>query len=224
MTSEPRKQSHSYCVALLIFAVLMLLGFTLSADPSSIPGNPREQELELWGDISLNTTSLGALSSSDVRHRKLLIVGLRYGFRVAGNEHHSLFYTIDLIPVAIAFHSAGGENPESQMPIRSNIAGWGISPLGLKMHFRRGNALQPFLAFNGGFLHFQHAVPNPTGTRWNFTAAVGGGLRCLMGSRYAVDAGYMFHHMSNGRAPVENPSLNTNVFSFGLSYSLCGPH
>jgi Lipid A 3-O-deacylase (PagL) len=172
-----------------------------------------KKEFEVWTDISFDTTTIGSLTSADVSGRKLGIVGLRYSQQLNVRESLSVSYTLDVIPVAIAFSSQ--INSSTGVLIRDNVYGWGVSPIGFSFQFLPSNKLHPFLNMAGGFLYFEKPVPSPDGTRWNYTATAGGGIRFPI-SNFFFDAGYMFHHISNGKGQLQNPSLNTHIIYMGF--------
>jgi len=196
-------------ICVLAFLVVSVFGSCLMADTTA----DHNKHWELWGDISFNTTQLGALSAADVSGRKLLIAGLRYTHPLVQGQKWVMDYTLDLIPFALAFSSE--VNSTGSSFVRKNIYGWGASPIGFRFHFGNPHRIQPFFNINGGFLRFDQAVPAPTGTLWNFTASAGGGVRFRLDT-HAIDAGYLFHHISNGRKKLENPSLNTQMIYLGF--------
>lgn len=197
----------------LILPGLMLLFCMCSR--ADVP-EQHKQEIGIWSSFSFNTTSLGALTDEEVKGRKLLLIGFRYGRMIKQKETFSILYTFDVLPVAMAFHSSVQNAGADLIP--KNVYGFGVSPIGFTFRFRTARRMQPQFGCTGGFLHFQDPVPNPQGTNWNFTATGGGGLRFVLSHGRSIDAGYMFHHISNGRRPRENPSLNTNLVYFGFSF------
>lgn len=177
------------------------------------------REWGVWGGVSFHTLSLGGLSNSDVQGRHLVLGGIRYGRILAQGRNLSVSYTLDMIPVAIAFHSQSqAANASSPGYSRQNVYGFGASPIGFQFNFAPNSSIQPFIGLTGGFLYFQKPVPNPIGTHWNFTATANGGLEFFLANDRAITLGYLFHHLSNARPQKENPSLNTNVFYFGFSF------
>lgn len=196
----------------LIIACLMLLSCSFCR--AEVPGQSK-QEFALWSSVSFNTTTLGALTEEEVKGRQLFLLGVRYGRILKRTENFSLFYTVDAIPVALAFHSSVAKGAEL---ISKDVYGLGASPVGFNFRFRTTQQVQPEFGFTGGFLHFEEPVPNPQGTSWNFTATGGCGLRFALPHGRSIALGYMFHHISNGKHPRENPSLNTNLVYFGFAF------
>ncbi|PWT87426.1 MAG: hypothetical protein C5B54_12380 [Acidobacteria bacterium] len=182
-------------------AVIALLIFLFHCCPAL--ADTARKELEIWTDISFDTTSIGGLDAAEVHGRKLVIGALRYSRPLIAHQSWTMDYTLDVIPVAIAFSS------------EVNAYGWGASPIGFSFKLAQSNKVHPFFDISGGFLHFDQAFPSPAGTQWNFTATAGGGIRFQI-SKHFLDAGYMFHHISNGREQVQNPSLNTHVIFIGF--------
>jgi hypothetical protein len=205
---------------ILLFAAQFFPSSMLVADAlNHTQSHGTTNEFGIWGVVSFDTLSLGALSTSDIHGRKLILNGFRYGRSLVSARSYSLAYTLDIIPVAVAFHSqVQTRNTPSPAIMRENVYGFGVSPVGFKFNFRTNRAVQPFFALTGGFLHFQKPVPTPESTRWNFTASGGGGIQFFIANHRAMSLGYMLHHLSNGRQPKQNPSLNTQVFYFGFSF------
>jgi hypothetical protein len=200
-----------------MISCLILQSFTPFSFADSLA--PHKKEIGLWSSVSFNTTSLGSLSAEDVKGRKLLLAGFRYGRALKQSKNFSLFYTLDVIPLAVAFHSSVQNLSEEQPSITpKDVYGFGASPIGFTFCFGTNHKVQPQLGLTGGFLRFQQPVPTLEGTRWNFTASAGGGIRIVLSPTKALDLGYTFHHISNGRRPRENPSLNTNLVYFGFAF------
>src|SRR5437867_3694663 len=107
--------------AVSLLGVLILLGsFSFAGQFSSIQ-HDATQDVDLWGAVSLHTTSLGGLSQPDVRGRKLVLGGLRYSRALAGRGNFLIHYTFDIIPVALAFHSGVGNGSASSGAARKNV-------------------------------------------------------------------------------------------------------
>lgn len=87
----------------------------------------------------------------------------------------------------------------------------------LKYNFRTGNRLTPFLEGGGGVSYATLAVPE-TGTNFNFIAQGGGGFHLAISDRVTLDFRTIFHHLSNANISEQNPSLNSILFTLGISY------
>ena len=199
-------QAIMFCVCLQL-----ICGWAFADMPDQ-----HRSEMSIWSAVSIHTTALGALSKDQIEGRQLVLAGFRYAHELSEKNNFALFYTVDVIPLALAFDSIVQEHGTETL--RKNVYGFGASPIGFEFSFLTNRVVQPQLGVNGGFLHFADRVPTPVGTRWNFTATGTAGIRVILSHNRALDFGYMFHHISNGRSPAENPSLNTNVAYFGFTF------
>ncbi|HMS42969.1 MAG TPA: acyloxyacyl hydrolase, partial [Pyrinomonadaceae bacterium] len=89
---------------------------------------------------------------------------------------------------------------------------------GLQVNFRPRNKYQPFVGVSGGLLYFNKTTPNFVGTRFNFTADVGGGLEIKLKKKRALTIGYKYYHISNGDRGIENPGFDHNIFYIGYTF------
>src|SRR5262245_8635682 len=172
----------------------------------------RSNEFGIWGSVSFDaTTWIGY--TPDARFGN---VGLRYGRVLAASKTVALEWTVDAIPVAILSNS----RVFSVSPFivqRKSVYAWGISPIGLKVNFRRNKRVQPFGASTGGFLYFNEQVPVSGAARFNFTFDFQGGLQIVNGNQRSFMIGYKYNHFSNGhRAPI-NPGVDVQMVFFGFS-------
>ena len=86
------------------------------------------------------------------------------------------------------------------------------------MNFRPRKKLQPFVEGSGGLLYFNKRTPNFIGTRFTFTADVGGGVEFNLNDKRAVTLGYKYYHISNGGRGIENPGFDNNLFYIGYTF------
>jgi len=196
-------------ITLLLAAQLLLCDVAQS--------DPGQNQWTVWSAFSLHTIAMGSLTAAERHGRNLLLSGIRYGHLLKSTRSFSWFYTVDIIPVAVAFHTEV-RDPISNEITRANIYGFGGSPIGLKFDFRTRKKVQPFFDVAGGFLKFPTSVPAPQGSRWNFSAMAGAGIQFPFRNRNAIQFEYMFHHISNARRHEHNPSLNTGTLRLGLSF------
>lgn len=200
-------------------AFVLLLAFHLFPIRFLLAQRPKTpQEWGFWGAGAVYTLSAGGLSIPDVQGRNLILTACRYSRVLEQRRSLTVSYTLDIIPAAVALNSQAQPAGTSSDYAREDVYGFGACPLGFTFHFLTVRAVQPFIGLTGGFLRFQEPVPDPVSTRWNFTATAGGGLRLFVSDYQALTLGYMFHHLSNGRAPEQNPSLNTHMLYFGFSF------
>ncbi len=185
---------------------------------SSGAGENRRNEFGIWGGISFDApTWIGKTPDA-----KFGNIGLRYGRVLAANDNLAFSWTIDAVPVAVlsvdrfTFVPTGPGSFTVQRH-RDHTYGAGLSPIGLKLNFRRSQTLQPFASGTAGFLYFSKDVPVPGAKRFNFTFDFGGGIDIVRESRRAITVGYKYQHISNGdRSPI-NPGVDVQLIYVGYS-------
>ena|ERR1700678_3224869 len=205
--------------AFLILGALIFPATARAQTPPYPPGN----EFSVWGAIPLNTVHVFGITSDE----QIYTVGVRYGRTIYDKPSSSLEYTLDIVPVELVhqFTFAFCGIPSRLGLIcpsgRETVWGGGISPIGLKMNFRRQRKLQPFIGANGGFITSVRPVPVdvPGGTQYNYTFDAGGGLELFSENRrFSWKFGYRFQHISNAYRHNFNPGLDNNQFYIAYSF------
>ena len=205
-------------LTLSLFFLLLLVVPESAAQQSSGTGENRRNEFGIWGAISFDaTTWIGA--TPDARFWNM---GLRYGRVLAANDNLALSWTIDAVPVAVLSVKRftivpTGSGSFTVQQRRDHTYGAGLSPIGLKLNFRRAQRLQPFASGSGGFLYFSKNVPVPTAKRFNFTFDFGGGVQIVRDSGRAITIGYKYQHISNGNRSLSNPGVDVQMIYGGFS-------
>lgn len=203
---------------ILLTILLMTFGFTGLAQDDTETG---KNELTVWGGFSPTSTSSLIGRTPDTRFG---IVAFRYARRFNNNDTVNLKYTIDAVPIAVMnypdFRISGSITglPIQVQNVRETRRAFGIAPLGLQVNFRPRKKYQPFVGASGGLLYFNKTTPNFVGTRFNFTADVGGGLEIKLKDRRALTIGYKYYHISNGDRGIENPGYDNNLFYIGYTF------
>ncbi|MGC2638206.1 MAG: acyloxyacyl hydrolase [Acidobacteriaceae bacterium] len=104
---------------------------------------------------------------------------------------------------------------------RRIVSGAGFSPIGLRLLWRPGRRVEPYLEEKGGVLVFSRKVINANATYENFSLQSSTGVLVRTGSRFDLRVGlYSDLHMSNGFMVPTNPGLDVMNANFGLSYEL----
>jgi hypothetical protein len=193
-----------------------------AAPEANLRASSRAEE-EREGPTSFSASVAGAWAPASIfggvrdRPRRMLAVDLRLHKRIVARDTLALDYTVGLVPVELE----GGTVVEDPVlgERKRTVYGAGLDPVGLFARFGRGG-LCPFASFRGGIRIFETHVPNPRGTRFNFTAGFAAGLAQRVGSRAGVAVGVEFHHVSNGGLGSADPSLN--LFALRLSVLVTG--
>lgn len=155
-------------LTLSFFIVLFFVGPNCAAQQVNVPagqqtsgtGENRRNEFGIWGGISFDApTWIG--KTPDARFGN---IGLRYGRVLAANDSLAFSWTIDVVPVAVLSVNRftivpTGSGSFTVQRTREHTYGAGLSPIGLKLNFRRSQMLQPFVSGTAGFLYFSKDVP-----------------------------------------------------------------
>lgn len=183
-------------------------------------------EFTIWGGFSPDSSTVikGTGRTEDARFG---IIAGRYARRFNNNDTINLKYTIDAIPAAVLNYpdfepvivpAVIGIPIPPPIRVRRTAYAFGVSPLGLQINFRPRKKYQPFVEGTGGLLYFNKRIPQFTGSRFAFTADVGGGVEIMLKNKRSVTVGYKFFHVSNGNRGLENPGFDNNLFYVGYSF------
>lgn len=214
--------------------------------PSAVPAPTlaRTTGIGLWGGVGTHSRDWGVLGA--VPNVNLALAAARLSWPVGPHARHhvsrQLYYTVDLIPVAllsppyishprgssgcsgtrVCIQPAPGSTGHGLFPSGSAY-GAGASPLGLTTVFRADDVVRPTLGATGGMLWFDRRVPTTEAARRNFTATLEAGLDVAPRRGPAVSVGYKFHHLSNGGTARENPAVASNMVSVAISWRRASP-
>lgn len=189
-----------------------------AAQPTSGGIEKGQNEWGVWGGISFDATTLiGKTPGARFGH-----IGLRYGRVLLTNDSVAFSWTIDAVPVAVLSVDRftivpTGPGSFTVQRERDRTYGAGLSPIGLKLNFRRKQMLQPFASGSAGFLFFSKNVPQPGAARFNFTYDFGGGVQIVKVSGRAITVGYKYLHISNGYHAAINPGVDVQMIYGGFS-------
>lgn len=190
--------------------MLVFLGFASFHAQTTVSG---KNEFTVWGGYSHDSsTEIRALGRTpDVRFG---IISFRYSRRFNNNDVVNLKYTADITPAAFANY------PDTLLldPERRSAHGFGVSPLGLQANFRPRKTIQPFVGTSGGMMYFDKRMPNGLGTRFTFTADIGGGIEIRLKEKRSVSVGYKYFHISNAGRGELNPGIDNNLFYVGYTF------
>ena len=200
----------------IIFALLLFVPQTVAQQTSNV--EDRRNEFGVWGGYSFDTSTLIGKTPS----ARFGNIGLRYGRILAANENLAFSWTIDAVPVSVLTVKREtflptGPGTFTVQRTTTHTYGAGLSPIGLKLNFRRSQMVQPFVNGTAGFLFFSKVVPVPGAARFNFTYDFGGGVQIVKESGRAFTFGYKYQHISNGyHAPI-NPGIDVQMLYAGFS-------
>jgi hypothetical protein len=195
---------------LLAAAILLLSVYFICAQSSSTGA---KNEYSVWGGYSPDSlTWIPAFGRTpDARFG---IVAFRYARRFNNGDSVNLKYTADIAPLVVL-------NFPDQLfvpPVRKTGYAFGVTPLGIQANFRPHKKYQPFGTLAGGFMWFNKQIPNELGTKFNFTADIGGGVEIKVRETRAISIGYKYYHISNGGRGQINPGFDNNLFYLGYTF------
>lgn len=189
--------------------------------------------LSVWAGGSFATGGL----IGNIQRARVGLLGVRYHRLLAPSSPNpipsgpTLTYTADLVPVlrlsipssALPQLPANASSTEEGSPVLPSrdltTYGLGVRPAGLRLTFRGGQHLQPFIAGSTGLALFNRSVPNTMGRSLNFMFDMGVGVRVLLTSTLTLTTGYRYYHLSNGFRGQINPGVDANLFQLGLTMS-----
>ncbi len=224
---------------LIVVTVLFSLGVVVPcagqtadslAPASSIA--PSTNAVGIWAGGSFATGRL----IGNIQRARVGLVGLRYHRLLAPSspspvsDDPTLTYTADLLPVLFLSIPSGALLPlpsdgstsgdaSSSRPEERTAVGAGIRPAGLRLTYRPGKRVQPFVAASTGLAFFNRSLPNALGRSLNFMFDVGAGVRVVLAPTLTLTAGYRYHHLSNGFRGQINPGVDANLFQLGVTVS-----
>jgi hypothetical protein len=197
--------------------MVLLLGVTVFAQDDEMGKN----EFSVWGGISPDSnTAIQAFGRTpDARFG---IVAFRYARRFNFSDKFNVKYTADAVPVAMLnYPDVNITFPPpvfTVTPTRPTRYGFGVAPIGGQINFRPRKKYQPFIGTSGGLLYMNKRTPNYSGTRFQYTADIGGGVEIRLKDKKALTVGYKYYHISNGDRGVANPGFDNNLFYVGYTF------
>ena len=171
-----------------------------------------KNEVAVWGGYSPDSTTAFRIFGR-TPDAKFGIVSIRYSRRFNNGKWVNMKYTVDLTPLAVI----KSDEPLTSPSQRSTAFGFGAAPLGVQANFRPRSRVQPYVGLSGGFLYFNRRVLGESGTRFTFTADLGGGVEIRTGERRSVSIGYKYFHVSNWNRGEINPGIDNNVIYVGYT-------
>jgi hypothetical protein len=202
------------CLGLLL-VVFLLLGFHLLAQSNPLPA---ESEISFVGGGSLGHVNLFGYADQ----RQLDLFGVQYARHSWGSLLTArVDYMAEVLPAVLLNEPREyGANSVALSNQRKWIYGANVSPVGVRLLWRRNKRWRPYLIGDGGVLYFKDRVLSTRGTHLNFSAEFGAGAQFRLYPRTQLRLGYSLYHFSNGDIARSNPGLDSNfvyvVFSFDL--------
>jgi hypothetical protein len=185
---------------------------------------------EAWVGYSRGSTRLGVLGLHD--GLRLGIAAMRFNHRVHAGPDRSIYYTVDVIPVAslsspVEYGTSGSQRfmvadcsrgPYDCQRDSSVAYGFGVNPAGFTAVFHPERNVQWLLGATGGVMWFDRRVPTNLSTKLNFTATGEAGVQLVNHRGQGVLLVYRLHHLSNAGRGYDNRAMLSHVFSAGLRW------
>lgn len=128
-------------------------------------------------------------------------------------------YVTELLPVVLLNGPAKYDIYSRPLTtVRQTQYGAGISPVGVRLLWRRNKPFKPYLFGKGGILYFADRALSPKASHLNFSAQFGGGVEERLSRRIDLRFGVGDFHFSNGDIVARNPGIDFMTFSAALGY------
>jgi hypothetical protein len=132
-------------------------------------------------------------------------------------------YVGEFLPIVLLNEPAVyGADSRALTPERRTHYGTGVSPIGVRLLWRRNSSLKPYLMGKGGVLYFYDHVLSPQASKLNFSAQFGGGVQARLRPGVDFRAGYTDFHFSNGDIARRNPGIDFMYLNAGLVFRFGG--
>lgn len=179
---------------------------------------PVKNEIQFIGGHSVGNLHL--FGYSDNRH--LLRFGAELDHRVPiGAIGSRIDYVTELLPVILLNEPAKyGPDGKPLTTARQWQYGAGITPVGLRLIWRKPGEFQPYLIGKGGVLYFKNRVLSTEGTHIQWSAQYGAGVERAISSRIGYRLAYNDFHFSNGDIGRHNPGIDLMEIQAGLTLRL----
>ena len=216
-------RGRAAAAALVIGAALR--GSMLTAQAAQEPAAPDRgaagrRAVALWTALARDeplTTRLGRTHDRD-----LYMVGVRLARALGPGGAVHLEYTLDVIPAIVTtgnpvYAVRRSRSPRPLALTRTEtVYGAGVVPLGLQLRAALGSRAALLVRTSGGAAVFAQQIPDPAGTRLNFTADIGAALELRLTQTLGASAAFRLHHLSNGGTGRVNPGMDSRMLELGI--------
>lgn len=199
-------------LAVLISLILLTATPSLFAQITSHESTLKDKEqvhLTFWGGYSFN--SIRFLGKTPDSQTAIIGIGIKKKLKDYA-DGKSLYYSADIIPYLQYDYPKRDEAGK-----RTEVTGFGISPVGFFISKPFSENVFPFLQASGGVIYMDQIFPTDLARRLNFTFDVTLGASIQFLGRNAFTFGYKFHHISNAQTGYENPGLDSNFLFFSFT-------
>jgi len=134
-----------------------------------------------------------------------------------------LDYSADFMPLIILTQPSKTDewgNPARGSSAHESFPGVGISPIGVRLLWRDGKRVKPYLISKLGLTGYTQKAFSQFGSYEEFCGQVNVGMQIKLTDRWDFRAGFQYFHQSNGFVVPSDPGLDAMTYRGGLSYHL----
>ncbi len=203
---------------LLLMVLCLLVQIRASGQAAMHEKPPVESQIVAEGGSSVGNIHVFAFADD----RRIAPFGVEYDRHSWGSFLTArVDYVGEVLPVVLLNEPAKyGADSIALSTARQVKYGFGFSPVGVRLLWRRNAALRPYLMGKGGLLFFPDPVLSPLDGHLSFSAQFGGGVEETLTRRVSLRLGYSDFHMSNGGIATRNPGIDFMYFNAGLCFRL----
>lgn len=198
-------------------ALLVLWTPSVRAQAESGPVQVKD-EFQVVGGFSVGNVHYFGYSDN----RKVYPFGVEYDHRYfPGLGRLHLEYVAEVLPVVLLDEPAKyGVNGKALTTDRKIVYGFGFTPVGWRLMFRKPGQIQPYVIGKGGVLYFADRVLSTEGTQVQWNAQFGLGFQKTVSDKLGFRVAYNDFHFSNGNIGKHNPGIDLMEIQMGLTYRL----
>ena len=213
-----------FIVSLLPVILLLLILPSLNARAQTATSRqqamPPRNEIGIFGVLPLANGSLKGVTSD----RHFFLFGLSYSRRLVHSRVCDVRWVSEIMPVELlAEPFIKGTNIQTLAaapPLTETKVTYGVgtNPAGADVIFLPNSRWQPFTGVHGGFSYFTRNVLFPNAAQFNFMLDGRAGLRFPLHGGKTLSVSYMFQHMSNAYAALENPGVDSHMIHVAYAF------
>lgn len=179
---------------------------------------PTESQIVWEGGSSVGNIHVFAFAAD----RRIAPIGIEYDRHSFGEFLAArVDYVAEVLPVVLLNEPAQyGADSIALTTARQVKYGFGFSPVGVRLLWRRHAAFRPYLTGKGGFLIFPDPVLSPLDGHLSFSAQFGAGAEERLTKRVSLRLGYSDFHFSNGGIATRNPGIDFMYLNAGMCFRL----
>jgi opacity protein-like surface antigen len=194
------------------------LGSALRPTPARSAKTPVDSEIVFEGMRSFGHLYLLASPGSSYFTLGAIEYDRHSWGRLAGAR---LDYSADIMPLIILTQPSKTDEWGNPLSLtRVTFPGVGISPIGVRLLWRDGKHIKPYLGSKLGMTGYTQKAFSQFSSHQDFSGQVNIGMQFKLTDRWDFRAGFEYFHQSNGFVVPSDPGLDATTYRGGLSYHL----